>query len=82
MLLGMPDTDMLNIIKVNIDSIDAKDATDSELCANMQTDHKSKPKQETDRMVRCYTNIDSILKERNKNTKPTVLMKSNKMADT
>ena len=36
-LLGMPDTDVLNIIKINIDSIGAEDAGDSKWCANMYT---------------------------------------------
>ena len=36
-LLGMSDTDVLNIIDINIDSIGAKDARDSEWCTNRQT---------------------------------------------
>ena len=34
-LLGMPDTDTLNAININIDSIAAKDVRKSEWCANM-----------------------------------------------
>ena len=34
-LLGIPDTDTLNIIKINIHSIGAEDARDGEWCTNM-----------------------------------------------
>ena len=66
-LLGMPDTDLLNIIKINIDSIGAEDVTDSEWCANthclgVQT------KQEIDGAEKCYKNMESILKLRDNNT--------------
>ena len=46
-LLGMPDTDMLNIIKICIDSIGAEDARDSKSCADMHTVRETEPKQET-----------------------------------
>ena len=36
-LLGMSDTDVLNIIKINIDSIGVEDTRDSEWCVNMHT---------------------------------------------
>ena len=42
-LLGMPDTDALNIIKINIDSIGAEDGRDSKSCANMHTACESEP---------------------------------------
>ena len=80
-LLGMPDTDMLNIIKTNIDSIGAEDAGDSEWCANMHTVWEPKPKQETDGAEKCYTNMDSILKSRDNNTKPMVKTKSIKTTE-
>ena len=62
-LLGMPDTDMLNIIKINIDSIGTEDASNSDKwCANMHTVQRFEPKQETGRGEKCYTNMDSISK--------------------
>ena len=61
-LLGMPDTDVLNIIKINIDSIGAKDAKDSKSYANMHTAQESESKQEKDSAEKCYTDMDSILK--------------------
>ena len=36
-LLSMPDTDALNILKINIHSIGAEDIRESEWCANMHT---------------------------------------------
>ena len=36
-LLGMPDTNVLNIIKINIDSMGAEHDRDSKNCANMCT---------------------------------------------
>ena len=48
-LLGMPDTDALNVIKINIESIGMEDVRDSKWCANKHTVWKSKPKQQTDR---------------------------------
>ena len=41
----------------------------SKWCANMHTVWESKPKQETDRTEKCYTNMDSILKSRDNNNK-------------
>ena len=76
-LLGMPDTDMLNIIKINIDSIGAEDARDSKGYANTCTAWETEPKQETDSVEKCYTNMDSILKLRDNITKPMVETKSN-----
>ena len=80
-LLGMPDTDALNIIKINIDSIGAVDARDSEGCANMHAVWKSEPKEETDRAEKCYTNMDSILKLRDNNTKAMVKTKCTKATE-
>ena len=61
-LLGMPDRDALNIIKININSISAEDARDSKWFANMHTVWESELKKETDRSEMCCTNMDSILK--------------------
>ena len=36
-LLGMPDTDVLNIININVHSIGVEDAGDSMQCANTHT---------------------------------------------
>ena len=80
-LLGMPDRDMLNKLKINIDSIGAEDARDSKWCANMHTVQESKPKQKRDRAEKCYTNMESISKSRDNNTKPTVETKYNKTTE-
>ena len=80
-LLGMPDTDMLNIIKINIDSVGAEDAQDSKSCANMYTAQESEPKQETDSAEKCYTNMDNILKLRDNSTNPMVKTKCNKTTE-
>ena len=64
-VLGMPDIDVLNIIKININSIATEDARDSDKqCANMHAVWESEPKQETDRAEKCKTNMDSISKLR------------------
>ena len=80
-LLGMPDTDVLNIIEIDIDSIGTEDARDSKWCASMHTVWEPEPKQETERAEKCYTNMDSILKLRGNNTKPMVKTKSNKTTE-
>ena len=75
----MPDTDALNIIKININSIGAEQARGSDkCCTNMQTVLGSEPKQEMVRRMKCYTNMDSISKSRDNKTKPTVDRKSHK----
>ena len=53
LLLDMPDTDVLNIIKINIDSIGAEDARDGKSCANTHTAHETEPKQKTDSAKKC-----------------------------
>ena len=68
-LLGMPDTDALNIIKININSIGAEQA---KCCTNMHTVWGSGPKQEMVRGVMCYTNMDSISNSWDNKTKPIV----------
>ena len=68
----MPNTDMLNIIKINIHTIDTEQTGDSDkCCANIHTIQEDEPKQETVRAEKCYRNMDSISISNNK-TKPTV----------
>ena len=73
----MPDTGVVNIIKININSIVAEDARDSKSCANMQTALETEPKQKTDIAEKCYTDMDSISKLRENNTKPMIETQSN-----
>ena len=68
----MPDTDALNIIKININAIGTEQTgTGDKCCANMHTVQGDEPKQETGRAEKCYTNMDSISKSNDK-TKPMV----------
>ena len=80
-LLGMPYIDTLNIIKINIHSIDAEDVRNSKQYANMHTSLRSNPRQETDGDEKCCTNTDSILKSENSNTRPMVEAKASKLID-
>ena len=80
-LLGMPDTDVLNIIKINIHLIGAEDARDGEWCANMHTVHESNPRQETNVAEKCCTITDSSSKSTDNNTKPTEKTKANESAE-
>ena len=71
-MLGMPDIDEINIIKVSIHSIGTKQTGDSDnCCANKPTAQREVMKQETNRAEKCYTNTDSISKSNNKD-KPTI----------
>ena len=74
-LLGMPDTDALNIIKINVHSIGDEDTRDNKWCANMHTVWGSNQGQETDRAEKCCTKNDSISKSTKNNTKPMVKAK-------
>ena len=66
-LLCMPDTDVLNTIKINIYAIGAEQTGGSDkCCANMHTVQGDEPKQETGRAEKCYTNMDSISKSNSK----------------
>ena len=66
----MSDTDVLNIIKIDINSICVEYTKDSNMwCANTHAVWKSKPKKETDRAEMCNTNMDSISKLRDNTTK-------------
>ena len=67
----MPDTDALNIININIDSIDV-DVAKKECHANTKTVQGSNVEQEIDRGGRCCTNTDSISKSANNSTKSVV----------
>ena len=64
-LLGMPDTDDLQISNINIDSIDAEDAENSEWYINTSTAQESNTKQETGGAAKCCANTDRILKSTN-----------------
>ena len=64
-LLGMPDIDVLNIIKVNIHSIGTEQTGGSDnCCANRPAAQKEDMKQERNRADRCYMNTDSISKSK------------------
>ena len=81
-ILGMSDTDVLNILKININLIGAEDARDSDKqCVNTHTVQGSEPKQETDRAEKYSRNMDSISKLRGNTTKPKVKTMSNKTAE-
>ena len=71
-LLGMPDTDVLNIININIDYIDVEVIKNKECQANMKTVQWSNAEQESDGSQRCCTNTDSISKSANNSTKSVV----------
>ena len=68
----MLDTDALQIININIDSIDAEDVDDSEQYINTSPTQESNTKQETGGSVKCCANKDSISKSTNNSTKSTV----------
>ena len=61
-LLGMPDTDALQIININIDSIDADNVGDNEQYINTSTTQESNTQHETDRTAECCANTDSFSK--------------------
>ena len=79
--LGMPDTDTLYIIKINIHSIGAEDVRDSDWCANMHTAQGSNHGQETGTAEKCCTNKDNISNSKNNNTKPMVEAKANRSTE-
>ena len=75
-LLGVPDTDPLNIIKINIHTIGAEQTGGTDKChTNRHTFQQDEPKQETVRAEKCCTNMGSISKSTNK-MKPMVKSKS------
>ena len=71
-LLAMPDTDMLNIININIQSIGVEDAGDSKWCADTHTVLGSTQIEETQGAEKYCANKTSISKSVNNSTKPTV----------
>ena len=72
-LLGMPDTDALNIININIHSIGAeRHRIGSKWCANIHTVQGSTQIQETQGAEKCCANKTSISKSINNSTKPMV----------
>ena len=76
-LLGMPDTDPLNII--NIHSIGTEHGGGNEnCCTNKYAAQSADIVQKTNRTEKCYTNTDSILKSENTD-KPKV---NNKLSNT
>ena len=69
-ILDMSDTDALNIIKININSIGVEQARASDKCCkNMHTVREFKPKWEMVRETKCYTNMESTSKSRDKKKK-------------
>ena len=61
--LGMPDTDILNIININIHSIGTEHGRGNDnCCTNKATAQSIDTAQETNRTEKCYTNTDSISK--------------------
>ena len=77
-LLGMPDTDTLQIIDINIDSIDAEDAGNTKQYIKTSTTQESNTKQETGRAVECCVNTDSISKSTNNSPKSIIDTNTNK----
>ena len=66
-LLGMPDIDALNILKINIHAIDAEQTTwNDNCCANMHTIQGDNWMQETVEAEKYCTNIDGISKSNNR----------------
>ena len=64
-LFHIPDTAVLNIINVNIDSIEAEDTQRENCNTNISDAKTSNAKQETDGAKECSTNTDDSLKNTN-----------------
>ena len=63
---GMPDIDMLNIIRRNIHSIGPEHSGGNDNCCTNKADTQSADTvQEANRTEKCYTSTDSILKSNN-----------------
>ena len=73
----MPDTDALQIMNINIDSIDAEDVENGEWYINTSTTQESNTKQETGGAAKCCANTDSISKSTNNSTKSMVNTNTN-----
>ena len=74
----MPDTDALQIININIDSIDAEGVGNSQWNINTGATQESNTKQETHGPAKCCANTDSISKSTNNSNKSTVDTNTNK----
>ena len=76
----MPEIDMLNIIDINYNTIDMHRndstnnySTNTAICqSSRHVQHYTNIMQDTDRVKKCYANIDTISKFENKD-KPTVI---------
>ena len=66
-LLGMPDTAALNIININIDSLEAEDTQRENCNTNIDDAKISNAKQETHGAGKYYTNTDGIFKNTKNN---------------
>ena len=77
-LLGMLDTEALQINNININSIDTEDAGNSEQNINTGTTQASNTKQETDGAMKCCENTDSISKSTNNSIKSMADTNENK----
>ena len=77
----MPHRDALQIININIDSIDAEDMGNSEQYINTSTALESNIKQETVGAAKCCANTDSISKSTNNSTRSMVNTTRNKPTD-
>ena len=74
----MPDIDVLQIININIDSIDAEDVGISEWNINTRVTQEANTKQETPGAAKCCANRDSISKSTNNSTMSMVDTNANK----
>ena len=74
----MPHIDTLQIININIDSIDAKDMGISKGNINTSAAQEANTKQETHGAVKCCANTDGISKSTNSSTKSVVDTNTNK----
>ena len=85
-LLSMPDIDVLNIMHINVNTIDVRDGSCTDNCCTNKAIPQSpwheqqyaNMTQATDRAEKCYTNTDSISKSDN----PDKLMVDNKLSNT
>ena len=68
----MPDIDALQIININIYSIDAEDAGINEQNINTSATQEANTKQETHGAAKCCANTDSISNSTNNSTKSMV----------
>ena len=74
MLLGMPDMAALNIINVNIDSIEAANMWKENCNTNISDAKKTNNKQETHGVKESYTNTDEDLKSLTTSVGQTIIL--------